>query len=88
MTAAHMQTPEYKKRVAEGMQIEAARQALLRGEATPATLAYARFLVAVENDATLGHGHFERFRATDEEVVRAYPFLSDLAKEAQPWPAP
>lgn len=54
---------------------EAARQALMRSEATPQTLAYARFLVAVANDATINGGGFN---ADDADVAREYPFLRPL----------
>ena len=57
-------------------EIEATRQALLRGEATKKTLAYARFLSAVENDATYSRGGFKPFKHDDAEVVRQWPFLA------------
>lgn len=64
---------QHKLKAAQEM--EAARQALRRGEATAATLAYARFLNAVENDATFSRGRFKPFRHVDDEVLRAWPFL-------------
>lgn len=61
-------------------QIEQNRQALMRGEATPGALAYARFLVACENDATISHGAFKGFRYSDKEVIRRWPFLKEVAE--------
>jgi hypothetical protein len=81
---AHMHGPaEYDAKLAQANEIEKARQALLRKEATPETLAYARFLCAVANDATYSHGRFKRFSATDDEVLREYPFLADAMLAAR-----
>ena len=68
----------YKKKLRGAQEIELTRQALTRGEATKKTLAYARFLNAVENDATMDHGHFKPFRDSDDDVARDFPFLADL----------
>lgn len=62
-------------------EIELTRQALCRGEATAKTLAYARFLSAIENDATLSHGAFKACRPDDEDVIRRWPFLADLSAD-------
>ncbi len=60
--------------------IEAARRDLVAGVVSPETLTYARFLCAVENDATYSaeHGGFRPFRAGDEDVVLEWPFLRPL----------
>lgn len=59
--------------------IEATRQALQRGEASKETLAYARFLTAVENDATISGGKFKRcVPDRDDEIRRRWPFLKDV----------
>jgi len=61
---------------------EAVRRRLVAGIADHQTLAYARFLASVENDATLSHGQFKWFGCTDDEVVRKWPFLAEeIAKE-------
>lgn len=61
---------------------EVVRRRLVAGIADQQTLAYARFLASVENDATLSHGQFKWFGCTDDEVVRKWPFLAEeIAKE-------
>lgn len=54
---------------------EAARQDLMANIASKRALVYARFLVAVENDATFGHGSFRGFMTDDDDVFRQWPFL-------------
>lgn len=71
----------YQEKLAAAQQQEQVRQALVRGEATEETLAYARYLEAVENDATISHGSFGRFAASDQQVVRRWPFLADLVAQ-------
>jgi hypothetical protein len=71
----YYQSDAYRQKLEAARDTEAERQALLRGEATAETLAYARFLNAVENDATLSHGRFKPFQYSDTEVLRAWPFL-------------
>lgn len=71
-----------KEKLAAAHEIEAARQALCRQEATPRTLAYARFLLAVESDATYSGGSFGNFVAPpDDELLRRYPFFAGLIGE-------
>lgn len=77
----YYQSEDYQSKLRAAKEIERARQALLRGEATRETLAYARFLNAVDNDATMSHGTFKPFRHNDDEVQREWPFLSALVKE-------
>ena len=61
--------------------IELARQALLHGEATTATLAYARYLSACANAATISHGERGRFAPdNDEEILREWPCLAPILK--------
>ena len=71
----YYQSARYRKKLEKAQNIEAARQALMRGEATATTLAYARFLNAAENDATFSIRGFKPFRHNDGEVLRDWPFL-------------
>ena len=68
----------YRKKLADAQAVEKVRQALGAGESTPETLAYARYLNAVENDATLSRDGFKGFRHNDDEVAREYPFLTTV----------
>lgn len=79
----YYQSDAYRQKFAAALKIERTRQALQRKEATPETLAHARFLVAVENDAIMSIGGFKGFDVTDAEVVREYPFLADLIAQPQ-----
>ncbi len=63
-------------------EIEQTRQALIHGEANEKTLAYARFLNAVESDATISHGSFKPFQHDDEEVARQWPFLANMLERS------
>lgn len=74
----HYQTPSYRKKLESYRQIERNRQDLISGRPTAGALAYARFLNAIENDATLSNGGFKKFECSDGEVARAYPFLKEL----------
>jgi hypothetical protein len=70
---------KYNQRLAAAQKQELTRQALLRGEATAATLAYARFLSAVANASTISHGQRKAFRPeSDAEILREWPCLSPL----------
>lgn len=70
------------ERIQAAKKTEDVRRRLVAGRADSQTLAYARFLAAVENDATLSHGQFKWFGCTDDEVVRKWPFLAEeIAKE-------
>jgi hypothetical protein len=83
----YYQSAHYAEKLAAAYAMEAARQELQRGEATHASLAYARFLSAVENDATMSHGRFKAFTTTDGEVARAWPFLAEImlaSREVKP----
>jgi hypothetical protein len=73
-------TPDTLKAYQE---VEQTRQALLRGEATAKTLAYARFLNAIENDATISHSAFKKCETDDDEVAREWPFLRDMMKKGK-----
>ena len=68
----------YKEKLAAAQEQERHRQALARGEATEDTLTYARFLSAVENDATHSRGGFKGFRHNDGDIARQYPFLGPV----------
>jgi hypothetical protein len=72
-----MQGPEYEAKLSRAQEIEQTRQALVRGEATNETFAYAKFLCACENDATLTK---PRFSAGDGEVMRAFPIFDAKLK--------
>jgi len=68
-----------KERLEAAQRTELTRQSLLRGEATADTLAYARFLSAVQNDATISHGSRKGFKPDDDkQLARDYPFLEPL----------
>lgn len=77
----HHRTDAFREKHNAARQQEEARQALLRGENTPEALAYARFLNAVENDATLSQGTSRPFLHNDEEVARNWPSLFLTEKE-------
>lgn len=79
MTLLKYQSEIPQQRVRAFQEIETTRQALMRGEATEKTLAYARFLDAVENDATLSHGTFKKFQHDDASVFRRFPFLESTS---------
>ena len=86
---AHHNTDAFRSKLKAAQEQEAARQSLLRGEKTPQALAYARFLNAVENDATYGHGKFYSFRSNDDEVARDWPhlFKAKQTQQCAAWPA-
>ena len=93
----HQQTAAYRQKLLGAQDIEATRQALLHGEANSKTLAYARFLSAVENDATYDTRKcaFHAFQHADIEVARAFPALAlfikhriETAFEHPPIPTP
>ena len=65
-------------KIAAAEAIDRARKALTAGAASPEALAYARFLSAVESDATLSNGAFKPFMHDDNEVRREWPHLSNL----------
>ena len=71
----------YKQKLAAAQRQERNRQDLMAGRATPGSLAYARFLSAVLNDATVNSE--VGFCPNDTDVLRDYPFLRDLV-EADP----
>ena len=56
---------------------EETRQALMRGESTSATLKYAKFLSALENDAS--NGQF--YPSDDTQIKRDFPCLAPLLKD-------
>jgi hypothetical protein len=78
---AHHNADSFRAKLKDTEQQESARQALIRGENTPAALTYARFLNAVENDATLDKAGFRPFLHDDEEVARDWPHLFTAQKE-------
>lgn len=78
MSLLNYQSQIPKHRLAAAQRQEAARQELARGEATEGALAYARYLSATGNDATLSHGKFKQFAPDDEDVARNWPFLVPL----------
>ena len=59
-------------------QVNAARSALLGGEASVRSLAYARFLSAMENDATINNG--KGAASDDQAVLRDWPFLKGVVE--------
>lgn len=71
----YYRTGAYKDKLESAKRIELARQALMRGEATAQTLAYARFLTAMENAATIGGPGCVH---DDAKVCRRYPFLVSM----------
>jgi len=75
----YYQSEHYKAKLAFAYATEDARQSLQRKESTPEALAYARFLNAVENDATMAHGVFKSFSVDEDEVLRDFPFLATVS---------
>jgi hypothetical protein len=69
----------YAAKLKAGQEQELIRQTLVRGERTRETIAYARFLNACENDATLSHGFFKPLKSVDQEILREWPFLASLS---------
>lgn len=74
----YYQTEAYKQKLQLALKQEQFRQQLMSGQNTPGTQAYARYLLAVENDATMSHGSFKPFKMPDDqEVHRAFPHLKE-----------
>jgi hypothetical protein len=70
----YYQSQEYRNKISDAEDVERNRQDLLAQRPTRGALAYARFLMACENDASITGG--KGFRApNDAELFGAYPFL-------------
>jgi hypothetical protein len=66
------------ERVKAYQAMEDARQALRRGEVSQRSLNYAKYLSAIENDATCRHGEFRKAIPDLDDVMRQWPFLKPL----------
>jgi hypothetical protein len=80
----YYQSKEYKKKVKNALEIEQNRSDLIAKRNTIGAKNYARFLMAVENDASFSRGKFGKFTLpSDENLIRRYPFLKEDVKDVQ-----
>lgn len=81
----YYKSASYQKKLADCQTIEASRQRLMARIAATDTLAYARFLLAVESDATLSHGRFGSFKLPkNADLLRAFPIFNPMISQETP----
>ena len=79
----YYQTTEYKQRLEAAQKQEKARQALMQGKITRETIAYAKYLNAVEQNATLSHGRFKPFAPDLNQLEREFPDIASAIRKGR-----